>query len=70
MHPTIYLKDDTAWIGGGKTGIDPALQREVIELAVDGKPLLLEYDDDPARFDQNRPIVDAIYKSIQFAGAG
>jgi hypothetical protein len=70
MHPTMYLKDDTTWIGGGKTGIDPALQREDIEMEVDGKPLILEYVDDPARFDEHDAVVDAIYKTIQFPGAG
>ena len=70
MHPTIYLKGDTTWIGGGKTGIDPALQREDIEMVVDGKPLILEYVDDPARFDEHDAVVDAIYKTIQFPGAG
>jgi len=70
MHPTIYLKDDTTWIGGGKTGIDPALQREDIELVVDGKPLILEYLDNPASFDEHDAVVDAIYQTIQFPGAG
>jgi hypothetical protein len=66
MHPTIFLKGDTAWLGGGPSGLDPALERKVIELTVDGKKLLFNYLDDPAAFDSRLPEVDAIIDSIAF----
>ena len=66
MHPTIYLKGDFAWLGGGKTGIDGAFGRLVIELTVDGKRVLIEYDDAPQRFDEHLPVVDDVIASIAF----
>jgi len=66
MHPTIFLKGDTAWLGGGPSGFDPSLERKVIELTVDGKKLLFNYLDDPAVFDSRLPEVDAIIESIVF----
>ncbi len=70
MHPTIFLKGDTMWLGGGAAGFDRAGVRDVIELTVDGTPLLISYGEDPALFDQRRPLVDAIVQSIQFNPAG
>ena len=66
MHPTIYLKGDTAWLGGGKSGIDPAVVRRVIELTAGGKKLLIEYDDLPSSFDQRVQTVEGIIQSTRF----
>jgi hypothetical protein len=66
MHPTIYLKGDTNWIGGGPTGIDPAFKRKVIELTVQGRSVLMEYDDLPDLFDEHVKQVDAILGTIEF----
>jgi hypothetical protein len=70
LHPTVFLKGDTMWIGGGATGIDLAGTREVIELTVDGKPLLFDYGDSSEQFAARRPLVDAIFQSIRFDPAG
>ena len=53
-----------------RAGFDRAGVRDVIELTVDGTPLLISYGEDPALFDQRRPLVDAIVQSIQFNPAG
>jgi hypothetical protein len=66
MHPTIHLKDDTAWIGGGSKGIDPAFTREFVELKVDGRRLLFEFDDLPVLFQGHVAQVDAIVDTVQF----
>jgi hypothetical protein len=66
MHPTVRLKDDTAWLGGGKSGIDPAFTREFIEFTVNGRHLLFEYDDLPQYFDGHVAQVDAIVDTVTF----
>jgi hypothetical protein len=58
------------WIGGGATGFDLAGTREVIEVTVDGKPLLFDYGDSSEQFAARRPLVDAIIQSIRFDPAG
>ena len=70
MHPTVFLKGDTMWIGGGAAGFDLAGTREVIELTVNGKRLLFDYGDSSEQFPARRPEVDAIFRSIQFDPAG
>src|SRR5262249_4611773 len=66
MHPPIHLKDDTAWVGGGKSGIDPAWTREFIELKVGGRHVLFEYDDLPQFFNDHVAQVDAIVDTVTF----
>jgi len=66
MAPTIWVKDDYTWLGGGKTGMDPAFERRIIELRVHGTSLLIEYDDDPAVFGERVRDVDALIATIQF----
>jgi hypothetical protein len=66
MHPTIFLAGDYTWLGGGKSGIDPALERRVIELTVHGKRLLIEYVDVPSAFPAHASQVDAVIQSIVF----
>jgi hypothetical protein len=67
MHPTIFLKGDYTWLGGGKSGIDPAAFRRVLELTVKGKRLLIEYDD-AKRYEDRVQVVDDIIRTIQFPG--
>ena len=40
MHPIIWLKGDSAWIGGGPSGIDPAMTRRVHPAEREGKEAL------------------------------
>jgi hypothetical protein len=68
MHPTIFLKGDYTWLGGGQTGIDEAYMRRLIEITVHGKRLLIEYLDLPERFDEHAPLVDGVIHSIAFRG--
>jgi hypothetical protein len=70
MHPTIFLKGDTMWMGGGPSGIDPALTRELTELTVGGKHVIVEYVDGTERFADNRPLVDAVLKTVTFPTTG
>jgi len=68
MPPTIWLKDDYTWLGGGASGIDPAFERRYVELTVGGKRLLIEYLDLPSAFDGRVGAVDALLGSIEFPG--
>ncbi len=69
MAPTIWLKDDSAWIGGGSRGVDPAMGRFLVELNVKGTPLIIEYDDDAAKISSRIPQVEALLAGIQFPDA-
>jgi hypothetical protein len=66
MHPTIFLAGDTMWLGGGKSGIDPAFEREITELTVGGTPVIIEYVDGPERFAGNRPLIDGVLDTVTF----
>jgi hypothetical protein len=66
MAPTIWLKDDSAWLGGGSRGVDPAMGRYYVELNVHGTPVLIEYDDDAAKMISRIPQVEALLAGIQF----
>ena len=50
MHPIIWLKGDSAWIGGGPSGVDPAMTRRITLLNVKGKKLFLGFADTAANF--------------------
>jgi hypothetical protein len=66
MAPTIWVKDDYTWLGGGATGMDPAFERRLVELTVHGTSLLIEYDDDPAKFDERIGDVESVLASVEF----
>ena len=66
LVPTIWLKDYTMWIGGGKVGVDPSMARYLVELVVDGRHLLIEYDDDPANIADRIPQVEAVLDGVEF----
>jgi len=66
MPPTVWLKDDSTWIGGGSRGVDPAMGRYLVELNVNGTPLIIEYDDDAAKIGSRIPQVEALLAGIQF----
>jgi hypothetical protein len=70
MHPTIFLKGDRLWMGGGGSGIDPAFQRELTELTVGGKAVIIEYVDSPQVFEEHRRLIDEVIESITFPTAG
>ena len=65
MHPIIWLKGDSRWIGGGPTGVDPALTRRIILVNVRGKKLLLVFADAPARFTKRWPLIHELFSSIR-----
>jgi hypothetical protein len=67
LHPLVYLKDDFAWVGGGRSGIDPALVRWEVELTVGGHPLWIEHLElDQAHMDKDLPQVKALVDGISF----
>jgi hypothetical protein len=66
MHPLLWLKGDSAWLGGGQTGLDPAGRRELILLTVHGKKLLLTEADPAASFAARLSQVHVLWKSIKF----
>ena len=68
MAPTIWLKDDSACLGGGSRGVDPAMGRFLVELNVNGTPLVIEYDDDAAKIISRIPQVQSLLAGIQFPG--
>lgn len=66
MHPLFWLDGDTAWLGGGPTGVDPPMTRRLILLTVRGKQLLLAYGDVPASFAKRWPAMRQLFGSIEF----
>jgi hypothetical protein len=66
MHPIVWLKGDSAWIGGGPSGVDPAMTRRITLLNVKGKKLFLGFADTAANFKRRRPMVDELFGSIRF----
>lgn len=66
MHPIVWLMDDSAWMGGGPTGVDPASRRVIILLTVDGRTVFIGYVDAPTSFDTRLPLLDALLSSIEF----
>jgi len=66
MHPILWLKGDSAWLGGGQTGVDPELERQMVLLNVNGEKILLEYDNAPDTFDERYPLVNEIFNSVTF----
>jgi hypothetical protein len=66
MHPIIWLKGDSAWIGGGPSGVDPAMTRRITVLNVKGKKLFLGFADRAANFKKRWPIVSELFRSIRF----
>jgi hypothetical protein len=66
MHPIVWLKGDSAWIGGGPSGVDPAMTRRITLLNVKGKKLFLGFADTAANFERRWPMVDELFGSIRF----
>ena len=54
------------WLGGGASGVDPELKRQMILLEVNGEHILLEFDESPDKFDERYPLVQEIFNSITF----
>src|SRR5262245_19811188 len=63
MHATIFIKDDTMWLGGGW---DLVMTRQLIVLTVHGRRLLYEFDMTPDQFASHLPRVDAILDTVEF----
>lgn len=66
MHPILWLKGDYSWLGGGASGVDPEFKRQMILVEVKGERILLEFDDNPEKFDERYPLVQEIFNSITF----
>ena len=66
MHPVIWLKGDTTWMGGGATGLDPALRRLVILLDVGPKRVFFQFAESPTLFAKRLPAVESLIASMRF----
>lgn len=66
MHPLVWLKGDHSWLGGGPTGVEPALERRFIEVKMDGHTLFVAFIDEPANFVARDDEIQAILASITF----
>jgi len=66
MHPVVWLKGDTAWLGGGPSGLDPALRRLVILLDVGQKHVLVQEADDPAAFAGRQAAIETLIATMRF----
>jgi hypothetical protein len=66
MHPIVWLAGDVAWMGGGRSGIDPAQKRHIVLLRVGGKQLYLGFQENPATFDRRLSLVRQLWHSISF----
>jgi hypothetical protein len=66
MHPVVWLKDDTAWMGGGDAGLDPALRRLVILIDVGQKHVLFQQADRPEAFAEHLPMVESLVATMRF----
>jgi len=66
MHPLVWLKGDTAWLGGGPSGVDPAQERRFVELKTGGHTLLVQLGWDPSTFEAKNAELQTILDSISF----
>ena len=65
MQPIFWLKDDSTWLGGGSTGLDPAYKRQIILVEVSGKQVMLEFSDSAQKFDEHYPLVRDVYNTLK-----
>lgn len=66
MHPLVWLKDDFAWLGGGKTGVDGPAERRFVILDTGGHKLLISLANDPSTFDARNAELQKILESVSF----
>ena len=66
MHPLVWMAGDYTWLGGGKTGVDPAGERRFVVLEKDGHTLLISLYVDPATFEERSAEVETLLGSITF----
>ncbi len=66
MHPLVWMNGDYSWLGGGKTGVDPAMERRFIVLETGGHKLLITLANDPSTFGARDAELRAILDTISF----
>ena len=66
MHPLVWLEGDYTWLGGGSSGVDPAMERRFAVVERDGHTLFVQFGNDPATFDARDAEIRAILDSISF----
>jgi hypothetical protein len=66
MHPLVWLKGDFTWMGGGPTGVDPALERRFVILVTGGHTLFVQLAADQAAFEAHDAEFRAILESVTF----
>jgi hypothetical protein len=66
MHPLIWLDGDTGWLGGGPSGVDPTLTRQIILLNVKGRSCC---SPSPTRLPGSRPVGPRFDSSTALSGS-
>jgi hypothetical protein len=66
LHPILWLEGDSTWMGGGPTGLDPALRRLLILLKVGNKQVLIQQADPGAAFAEHAAAVESLIATMHF----
>jgi len=66
LHPILWLEGDSTWMGGGPTGLDPALRRLLILVKVGNKQVLIQQADPGAAFAEHAPAVESLISTMHF----
>jgi hypothetical protein len=66
MLPIVWMAGDYTWLGGGRTGVDPALERRYIVLERGGHTLLIQLGELPSKFAKRDAEVRSILDTITF----
>ncbi|MFL5652277.1 MAG: hypothetical protein ACJ777_13445 [Chloroflexota bacterium] len=66
LHPILWLKGDSTWLGGGPTGLDPALRRLIILLKVGDKQVFIQQADTGAAFAEHAAAVESLVATMHF----
>ena len=65
MHPLFWLKDDPTWLGGGDSGMDPALKHLFIFVDVDGANLMIDIHDPPDTFEEHYALASDLLRTLK-----
>jgi len=67
LHPILWLEGDSTWMGGGPTGLDPALRRLLILLNVGDKHVVIQQADGGEVFAEHAAAVESLIATMRFA---
>src|SRR3954453_17563039 len=66
LHPILWLEGDSTWMGGGPTGLDPALRRLLIVVKVGNKQVLIQQADPRSAFAEHGAAVESLIATMHF----